>query len=105
MVLPGVPRLDPSAGCRRWNGSRQVNKRLAAKVGKVIAEKYTKVLEMIGIDVAWTGGTSTFVVLGYVRFDAPKGVQFSAYFYTTQAKVEIPSCGKVDLPFIYAEFR
>ncbi|MEM0468041.1 MAG: hypothetical protein QXT27_02425 [Pyrobaculum sp.] len=99
---PGsIPAPDVGAGMDLG----KLIKDFAAKVGKVIAEKYTKVLEMIGIDVAWTGGTSTFVVLGYVRFDAPKGVQFSAYFYTTQAKVEIPSCGKVDLPFIYAEFR
>ncbi|WP_333639131.1 hypothetical protein [Pyrobaculum aerophilum] len=77
----------------------------AKKVGKVLLGRVAKIVEMVGIDVAWTGGTQTFVVLGDASFDAAWGKTFSAYFYTTQAKVEVPSCGKVDLPFLYIEFR
>ena len=77
----------------------------AQQTGKTIADRVAKVLELIGIDVAWTGGTQTFVVLGSVSFDASQGEQFGAYFYATQAKVEIPSCGRVDLPFLYVEFK
>lgn len=77
----------------------------AKKAGKIPSQRVIKVVEMLGIDVAWTGGTQTFVVLGNTRFDAPWGKSFSAYFYTTQHKVEMPSCGKVDLPFLYIEFR
>ncbi|MEM1572596.1 hypothetical protein [Pyrobaculum sp.] len=99
---PGsIPAPDVGAGMDLG----KLIKDYASKVGRIIAERFTKVLEMVGTDVAWTGGTSVFVVLGNVRFDAPRGAQFSVYFYTTQTKVEIPSCGKVDLPFIYAEFR
>ncbi|MGB9705387.1 MAG: hypothetical protein ACPL3C_08045, partial [Pyrobaculum sp.] len=77
----------------------------AKKAGKIVIERIAKVVEMIGMDVAWTGGTQTFVVLGDASFDASRGKSFSAYFYTTQHKVEIPSCGRVDLPFLYVEFR
>lgn len=77
----------------------------AKKAGKIVIERIAKVVEMIGMDVAWTGGTQTFVVLGDASFDASRGKSFSAYFYTTQHKVEIRSCGRVDLPFLYVEFR
>ena len=79
--------------------------RKAAQAGKVVAERFAKVIELVGVDVAWTSGTNFFVVLGGLRFDAPSGKQFDLYFYTTQYKVEIPWCGQVDLPFLYAEFR
>jgi len=79
--------------------------RKAAQAGKVVAERFAKVIELVGVDVAWTSGTNFFVVLGGLRFDAPSGKQFDLYFYTTQHKVEIPGCGQVDLPFLYAEFR
>jgi len=79
--------------------------RKAAQAGKVVAERFAKVIELIGVDVTWTSGTNFFVVLGGLRFDAPSGKQFDLYFYTTQYKVEIPWCGQVDLPFLYAEFR
>ncbi|MFN7105476.1 MAG: hypothetical protein ACK4M3_02665, partial [Pyrobaculum sp.] len=78
--------------------------KILVKLGK-IASRYAKILEMIGISVAWAGETKMFVVLGDVTFDADSGKNFGAYFYTTQHKVNIPSCGNVDLPFIYAEFR
>jgi len=64
-----------------------------------LRRKLPKLLCLININTALTAG------IDGLRFDAPSGRQFVLYFYVTRHEVEVAGCGRVNLPFLYAEFR
>ena len=71
----------------------------AAQAGKAVAERFAKVIGLVNINIALTSG------LGMLSFDVPSFRQFFLYFYVTRHEVEVSGCGRLNLPFLYAEFR
>jgi len=71
----------------------------AAQAGRAVAERFAEVIELVNINIALATG------LGVLSFDALSFRQFVLYFYVTQREVEVSGRGRVNLPFLYAEFR